>query len=742
MMSVRLVLSVVVLALVSAISGCGGTSDESGIGTVDLQPVGGSGPGQPPVIVSSPRSVSVPLSGVAEFVVHVSGEGGIHYQWQKNGEDIPYANNDRLTISSVKVADEGVYRVRVWNEYGSVISSQARLDIAAVSSDKGWTSFTPTRLDTSSYSALDLRQPGSRIMYISSSDGDDATGEIYFWDGSKLVDSNGSSVDEMGQPYGNDPFQPSGNIKAFRRWGAVAPRNDGADIRTPWDGSPSTAPGGNRARTRYEYPDWWLFKRGDTFDLNQDLLSWAKETNPNLNRVDGSSLAVSGGRSLTELQVVGAYGSLAKPRPRFVNPPRNTFIYLEGSTPGIKNVAYVSLHFDGRGMLRGRGLWLYQQNSTSDNILIEDCWFDGTTGLHIYKTSAEITIRRSLVTDSWTSNGERVQGIFYGGNRDGVIRIEQSILMRNGFTHGDPELTGWPPSGSQIYDIYSRNMYLSGECVNMSCGVFDTISLIGASGDQFRPGMRIERNFFYQGYLTMGASGGYPDSDGPTGTILDNVFQRFRGSGTNDNRGHPGWGWGLTSGAYKVEMARNILTSAQYSGGGSAYGLSLSALDWYCYNHNFHYPTRENYIHDNIFDSVSSNEVFLITDGEGTNCGYISPGVTNNQIVQNVLINAKSVESRYVRSTSEAPVSHDTMIATNRMFVSRAEAAVALGWPDPNRTLKNYMIMLGYSVTSDDGFLEFYGQAIQQRKGNWRPEFTAKSVVNYIREGFNMPPLQ
>ncbi len=39
--------------------------------------------------------------------------------------------------------------------------------------------------------------------------------------------------------------------------------------------------------------------------------------------------------------------------------------------------------------------------------------------------------------------------------------------MRNGFTNGDPAVTGWPPSGAQKFDIFSRNFYLSGETDNI-----------------------------------------------------------------------------------------------------------------------------------------------------------------------------------------------------------------------------------------------------------------------------------
>jgi hypothetical protein len=74
--------------------------------------------------------------------------------------------------------------------------------------------------------------------------------------------------------------------------------------------------------------------------------------------------------------------------------------------------------------------------------------------------------------------------------------------MRNGFTY-DVSVLGWPPAPPVFWDVFNRNMYISGETDSMTSGLFDSVSLPGASGDQFRPGMRVENNFFYQGYILM-----------------------------------------------------------------------------------------------------------------------------------------------------------------------------------------------------------------------------------------------
>ena len=112
------------------------------------------------------------------------------------------------------------------------------------------------------------------------------------------------------------------------------------------------------------------------------------------------------------------------------------------------------------------------------------------------------------------------------------------------------------------------------------------------------------------------------------------MLLRFKGSGTNDNRGHPGWGFSLTSGAYQVEVARNIVSGAQHPV--SDYGLQIAPLDWYCYSHVFEYPTQENDIHDNVFDTAGAAGAISILDGVRTDdvdcSGWTYPGLVGNTI--------------------------------------------------------------------------------------------------------------
>jgi hypothetical protein len=603
-----------------------------------------------------------------------------------------------------------------------------------------WTIPTPSTRD-GKVPLRSLQQPGSRLFYISAATGSDATGDIYFWDGTRIIDSVGKAADSTGKAYGADPMNPSSAVKAFKRWAYVGPRQSGSDIGTQnVVGAPTPA-------TRGGFPDWWLFKRGETFDLSEDLLSFAREANPTVNSVN-SSLAVSGGRSATEKQIVGAYGDVCAARPRFVSPQLGFVTRFESSPyPVFKNVAYLSLHFDGHDRARSStyaGLTMLYQTASSTDILFEDIWFDAATVNIGENNGAQITLRRSLITDNYKTDGTFVQGLYYQGSRVGRLRIEESILLRNGFSHGDPKTQAWPPSGSQVWAMNGRNLYVNGETNNMASAFVDSVSMLGGSGDQFRAGLRVDRNFFYQGYVGMGANGGYPDADGATGSMSDNVLQRFVGSGTNSDIGQPGWGMGLTSGAAGVEVARNIVTGSQYAGTGSAFG--VTPLSWLCYAHTFKTATRNNRIYDNIFESPADSPPVGVSDGvtgeSKLGCAnWQFAGVKGNTVSNNVLISPSGKSASYDPVGAAAGTTNDTAYSGNKLFASRSAAATSLGWANPNRSLKTHMLARGVTVNSSDGFAEYFNAATQMRRGQWQYQWTGKALVNHVRGGFGVTEL-
>ena len=84
----------------------------------------------PPTILAPLANQTAPEGGAATFSVYATGAPPLSYQWRFNGEDIAGATDATLTLSDVQYNQVGVYSVRVSNPSGSVLSSDATLEIS------------------------------------------------------------------------------------------------------------------------------------------------------------------------------------------------------------------------------------------------------------------------------------------------------------------------------------------------------------------------------------------------------------------------------------------------------------------------------------------------------------------------------------------------------------------------------------------------------------------------------------
>jgi len=86
-------------------------------------------------ITQQPESQSAPAGSAAVFTIVAAGTGSLTYQWQKDGEDIPGATTDTLSLNPVRRADAGNYRCLVTSDCGSVASAEATLTVAVYPAD-------------------------------------------------------------------------------------------------------------------------------------------------------------------------------------------------------------------------------------------------------------------------------------------------------------------------------------------------------------------------------------------------------------------------------------------------------------------------------------------------------------------------------------------------------------------------------------------------------------------------------
>lgn len=91
-----------------------------------------------PVITNQPSHKTVSAGATTSFNVGVSNTAGVSYEWQLyatnlvNGGSVSGATSPTLTITGVSASDVGHYRVRVTNGGGSVLSTEATLQIVGI----------------------------------------------------------------------------------------------------------------------------------------------------------------------------------------------------------------------------------------------------------------------------------------------------------------------------------------------------------------------------------------------------------------------------------------------------------------------------------------------------------------------------------------------------------------------------------------------------------------------------------
>lgn len=301
----------------------------------------------------------------------------------------------------------------------------------------GWTIPVPSVVNTGTFPRRDRQQPGTRIYYIDDTGGLDpiatgwvapsstVLGDVYFWDGTNIIDSDGSTTGAGAVAYGTDPLNPTGPIKPFKSWAYVAPREgaskDIGDITTNNLGVY------DRDLFRSTFPDWWLFKRGVEKDLYDDLRNQFDATGRTATAIPaGIVVRAACGRNSTELAVIGAYGPLSAGRASLRHPQGNSFFGMNGTSPNYHDVFYFGILVN--GMARDRALrpvdyngkFLNHDTSIAGanflnldtkftNVRFEDIHWWGSGPSIQWLTAMTtptpgFTMHRCIITDSWDEN--------------------------------------------------------------------------------------------------------------------------------------------------------------------------------------------------------------------------------------------------------------------------------------------------------------------------------------------------
>jgi hypothetical protein len=640
----------------------------------------------------------------------------------------------------------------------------------------------------------DTRDTGSKIVYFDTTAGNNTTGEAYWWDGEYIVDSTGSRNASNGDLYGTDPTHPNENaIKPFANM--LEAKSDDR-LKTQRNSSRDWFSDGLAGG----YPDWFLFKRGQT---HRDFKEY-----------------LYGGRSESEPMVISAYGIEAEGRATFhPNIPVDAldqndqyYGYVSpfnghnyGHTEEWIHLIVNSIEFRGKGFGMNSATKADSRNPEGGPVtaFLQDCKFFNIDGNSITGQPKKTTVYRSVISHGYRESAHN-QG-YYTSGYEQTSMFDETIFYRNGYKE-NPLYTADPKR-----DRFSRNIYQGGGS-QMGHLYRNVISADGASGSpQMRMGGTLEKSLIIEGYFyssteSNGERNPWLESGkqaGQSAVVRNNVQFIFRVNTpkdpdyVSDGVSQPGHGFTLSGSTFGSIVENNIISSSMLiddlGGSPGVYGFSLYMGPYAHGDTAFNH--QRNTVRNNIFHRVNAG---LYIEGDAT-------GASNNVIEDNVVVNAGrpvfdvTDDDTLVNATqwnirnnqfySRYPILSAAWIGPNSHVLADdlADAASIAkseqNWPDPDRTLKQYVTeYLGLTILdwSDDdnipqtqkneriaageeydptGMKTFMAVATNMRfSGNnptptsgkpdlygdyeWDERYTAIAVVNWVREGFGWPAVE
>ena len=520
----------------------------------------------------------------------------------------------------------------------------------------------------------------TRIAYVSQSSGDDATGQPYA--------ANSSDV-------GSDPFNPTPSIKPYKSIAAAL-----KDVRDT-------------------FPDWVLLKSNDTWYESGD---------------------VKNGRSDTEPFLFSAYGGAARPllktgaRAGFDVCCKNSRNF---AVTGISFYAHTrdpdSQEFTSDSGSTGFNIYTGEGYS-AHGILIEDCMFRFYTNNVVQGSGTlnDIVIRRNVIVDDYCASAHS-QGLY---TNNVSLLLEENVFDHNGWYKQSINADNAQAEGQAT--MFNHNTYFSApHDVIFRNNLFLRASSIGNkwtanNGEASARNITIDNNLYVEGEIGISMGG---NEAGPYRfkdiSITNNVMLDIgRARPTNRTLG-----WGLDiqewdSGAVSKNLflhnasdtVKNVY-AINVNGGAGARGITITD--------NIIFGMKTNGSLVNFIDTLASVAFCNNAVQSQNNAGRLltTGGFTGLSFSSNSYFSTRpSAEWFRIGGTNAGLADWVT-----RSGETGAQGT-AISYPDPDRTVETYHASLGKPAT----FAAFIDEARKQSKANWRPEYTAAAINDWIRTGFGI----
>jgi hypothetical protein len=430
-------------------------------------------------------------------------------------------------------------------------------------------------------------------------------------------------------------------------------------------------------------PDWMLLKAGDTW-TNETFGSWTKS-----------------GRATDEPMLISSYGTGARPKiDTYLN---NGLECVGGMVSPVRHLYLMGLEFytstyNGRNKTSIQGLRFQRQGS---DYLVEDVKVSGYSGnIVIGNTDAPVfdfKVRRSLFLDAFQYTGH-AQGLYISGS-SGRITIEENVFDHN----------GWKYQADKT--MFNHNMYINTGATDIV--IKGNIVTRGSlRGTLLRSGGTVLDNFYAQNGVAVQV--GNSDS-----VVSNNVMIE----GT-DLPGLPsGVGVDAAFSIQNLTVTNNVIAH------------DISAYTFNCSGINVNSGTNNSNVSNNIVYDWRRN---LINAGTDTTA-------SNNQFEDldgyHVVIDHRSGAKEYSDSDYYSPKSLPFKISNLGQTFSQWQNDTSdnsswgtIRFADPNRGPASYSASLGGGAT----FEAWITAVRSMSKANWDPRYTAFTMNNYVREGFQL----
>lgn len=519
---------------------------------------------------------------------------------------------------------------------------------------------------------------------------------------------------------------PSADSRVVYVSSSGSDNNDGLSTATPIK---SLSKAGSLMRNGF--PDQILLKRGDIFFDN--FPTWTKS-----------------GRSVDEPMLLGNYGTGERPLIK-TGTANAGFVTANNANTTVQFIDIIGLQFIQQNHDPSSPTYSYSSTggisgielkSKGGDMLIENCsirYYRNNIDIEgVWATVNNITIRRCVVADSWSNNGNNSQG-FYSYNTNNVSVLD-NVFDHNGWNE---QITGAPDTG------HNHNIYFSFNVMNVR---IERNILANASfaAIMARSGGTIKDNLILHNTVAVtfgNANGANSTEGGVVGELSGNVVIDDKALGTL--KYGQGFEIGNTKPGVGVVVQNNIL-ALDTQQAKDAIQLTMATGTY----------TPEDTVGENDL-TIQNNITYgwyrgLMTDGRFVPGGtglYAFNNVTirNNDFINNpnrVVRHDGKFDpkqehwsgNRYYTQYLTKPnwfLLHSRAVSYAQWANSIDKTGTALTsipYADPDRTAASYNASLGGPATLTD----YLAQARLLSDTHYDTRYIAQAAIDYIRKGFTL----